>query len=382
MTNSMNSESAQARPSSPLLFQPLTLRGLTLRNRVVVSPMAMYSAIGGQTADFHLVHLGRFALGGAGLVFMEATAVNAAGRITPGCPGIWDDPQADGLKRVTDFLHAHGAAAGIQLLHSGFKGSSQRPWEGGTPLAEGAWPTISPSGEPFDRGWPAPHALSAHDIEWLIEDFRAAAERAVRAGFDVVELHCAHGYLLHAFLSPLSNRRQDQYGGTLENRMRLPLAVARAVREAWPPDQPVFVRISAVDGIGVGWSIEDSVAFARELKAIGIDAVDCSTGGLRIDREKQVPARDPGFQVPYAARVRREAGIPTIAVGMIRHAAQAEEILAGGDADLVALAREMLLNPNWAAQAAIELQGSAGWALWPQPFRYWLERRARQLGKK
>lgn len=367
--------------SMPLLFQPLTLRGVTLRNRVVVSPMAMYSAVEGQTADFHLVHLGRFALGGAGLVFMEATAVNAAGRITQGCPGIWSDHQIGALKRVADFLHAHGAAAGIQLLHSGFKGSSQRPWEGGGPLAEDAWPTVSPSRAPFDKGWPVPLALSESEIELLIEDFRAAARRSLMAGFDVVELHCAHGYLLHAFLSPLSNRREDQYGGTLENRMRLPLAVVRAVREIWPSDRPVFVRISAVDGVGVGWSIEDTVAFARELKAIGIDALDCSTGGLHIDREKQVPARSLGFQVPYAARVRREAGLPTVAVGMIRHPAQAESILANGDADLVALGREMLFNPNWAVQAAVELQGSAGWGLWPQQFRYWLERRARQLGK-
>ena len=371
----------QTPASAPLLFQPLTLRSLTLRNRVVVSPMAMYSAVEGQTADFHLVHLGRFALGGAGLVFTEATAVNAAGRITEGCPGIWDDQQSIALKRITNFLHAHGAAAGIQLLHSGFKGSSQRPWEGGGPLAEGAWPTVSPSGDPFDKGWPAPHALSEGEIELLIEDFRAAARRALAAGFDVVELHCAHGYLLHAFLSPLSNRREDQYGGILENRMRLPLAVTRAVREIWPPDRPLFVRISAVDGIGIGWSIEDSVAFARELKAIGVDAVDCSTGGLRIDRERQVFARSPWFQVAYAARVRREAGIPVIAVGLIRQAAQAESILANGEADLVALAREMLFNPNWAAQAAVELRGSAGWALWPQQFRYWLERRVRQLGK-
>lgn len=365
----------------PLLFQPLTLRGLTLRNRVVVSPMAMYSAAGGQTADFHLVHLGRFALGGAGLVFMEATAVNAAGRITQGCPGVWDDAHVGALKPVTDFLHAHGAAAGIQLLHSGFKGSSQRPWEGGAALGTDGWQTVSPSEEPFAEGWPAPQALSTDEIALLVEDYRAAARRVLAAGFDVVELHCAHGYLLHAFLSPLSNKREDDYGGSLQNRMRLPLEAARAVREIWPADQPMFVRVSAVDGINVGWRVEDSVEFAKALAAIGVDVVDCSTGGLRIDRDSQVPARSPGFQVPYASRIRREAGVRTIAVGMIRDAAHAEQILANGDADLVALAREMLFNPNWAAQAAVELQGSAGWALWPQPFRYWLERRARQLGK-
>ena len=343
--------------------------------------MAMYSAAGGQTADFHLVHLGRFALGGAGLVFMEATAVNAAGRITQGCPGVWDDAQAAVLARITDFLHTHGAAAGIQLLHSGFKGSSQRPWEGGAALGTDGWQTASPSEDPFAEGWPPPQALSTDEIAALVEDYRAAARRVLAAGFDVIELHCAHGYLLHAFLSPLSNRREDDYGGSLENRMRLPLEVARAVREIWPADRPMFVRISAVDGIDVGWRIEDSIAFAKALAALGVDVVDCSTGGLRIDRDSQVPARSPGFQVPYASRIRREAGVRTVAVGMIRDAAHAEQILANGDADLVALAREMLFNPNWAAQAAVELQGSAGWALWPQPFRYWLERRARQLGK-
>ncbi|MGB3719584.1 MAG: NADH:flavin oxidoreductase/NADH oxidase [Hyphomicrobiaceae bacterium] len=368
-------------PIQPLLFQPITFRGLALRNRVVVSPMAMYSANEGQIGDFHLVHLGRFALGGAGLVFMEATAVNAAGRITSGCAGLWDGPQVDALRRITSFLHAHGAAAGIQLVHSGFKGSSQKPWEGGGPLAKGAWQTVSPSEEPFDNGWPAPHALDEEEIQLLIEDFRTAAQRAAWAGFDVIELHCAHGYLLHAFLSPLSNRRTDQYGGSLENRMRFPLEVAQAIREVWPKDQPVFVRISAVDGVNIGWSIEDSVTFAQKLKVIGIDAIDCSSGGLRIDRSRQVPARSPGFQVPYAARIRRDADIPVIAVGLIRDANQAETILTEGHADLVALAREMLFNPNWAAQAAVELMGHSGWELWPQQFRYWLQRRTRQLAK-
>lgn len=361
------------------LFAPLTLRGLTLRNRIVVSPMAMYSAAEGVAADFHLVHLGRFALGGAGLVFMEATAVSAAGRITPGCLGLWSDAQTDAARRIVDFLHAHGAAAGIQLVHSGFKGSSERPWAGGTPLKAGAWQTVAPSADPFDKGWPTPHALSELEIAGLIEDFRAAARKAAAISFDVIELHCAHGYLLHEFLSPLSNQREDRYGGSLENRMRLPLEIAEAIRSVWPAARPMFVRISAVDGVGVGWSVEDSIAFARALGRLGVDAVDCSTGGIRIERDKQVPARDPGFQVPYAARIRREAAVATVAVGMIRDSSQAEAIIAEGSADLVALAREMLFNPNWAAQAALELEGDSGWTLWPQQFRFWLERRARQL---
>jgi 2,4-dienoyl-CoA reductase-like NADH-dependent reductase (Old Yellow Enzyme family) len=365
----------------PQLFEPLTLRGLTLRNRIVVSPMAMYSADEGDTGDFHLVHLGRFALGGASLVFTEAMAVTAAGRITYGCAGLWDDEQAANLQRITAFLHQHGAAAGIQLLHAGHKGSCQRPWEGGAPLRDGGWPLVSPSANPFDRDWPQPHALSEAELDQLIDDYRKAAERAASAGFDVVELHCAHGYLLHSFLSPLSNVRKDHYGGSLENRMRFPLRIAKAVRAQWPQDRPMFVRISAVDGVGVGWAIEDSIAFAKALATVGVDAIDCSTGGLRIDRDKQVAARTPGFQVAYAARIRAAAGVPTMAVGLIRSPRQAEEIMREGKADLIALAREMLVNPNWPAEAARELSGGSDWQLWPQQFRYWLERRARGLGE-
>lgn len=365
--------------SGPALFQPLRLRGLTLKNRIVVSPMAMYSATDGLFDDFNLVHLGRFALGGAGLVMTEATAVSPEGRITPGCTGLWSETHVEGLSRVARFLHTHGAAAGIQLAHAGWKGSSTRPWEGGGPLTDGAWQTVGPTSQPFDTGWPAPLALDATGIDGIVEAFRAAAKRACAAGFDVVELHCAHGYLLHSFLSPISNTRSDDYGGTREARMRLPLRVAEAVREAWPADKPVFARISAVDGIGVGWSIEDSIAFAAALRQRGIDAIDCSTGGLRIDRAWQVPARDPGFQVEYASAVRKGADIATIAVGLIRDAAQADTIVAEGKADLVALAREMLLRPNWASEAAVELAGASGWAHWPDRYKFWLERRAKVL---
>jgi 2,4-dienoyl-CoA reductase-like NADH-dependent reductase (Old Yellow Enzyme family) len=385
MTASPETIEAANRGNAPLLFQPFTLRGVTLKNRVVVSPMAMYSAQGGFTDDFHLVHLGRFALGGAGLVMTEATTVSEQGRITHGCNGLWLDAHVENLRRITAFLHRFGAAAGIQLGHSGHKGSSQRPWHGGGPLGlqdrvergEEDWPTVSPSARPFDEGWPVPDELSEAELDEIVEDFRRATRRAVEAEFDVVELHCAHGYLLHSFLSPLANHRNDRYGGSLENRMRLPLRVAEAVRSEWPADRPMFVRISSIDGIDIGWSIEESVAFAKALAAIAIDAVSCSSGGMKLPRGRQLASRTPGFQVSYAARIRREADVATIAVGLIREARQAEAILAAGEADLIALAREMLFNPNWAAQAAVELCAEAGWKVWPEQFGWWLERRAR-----
>jgi len=364
------------------LFQPLALRSLTLKNRIVASPMAMYGSRDGFMSDFHLVHLGRFALGGAGLIMTEAVAVTAEGRITPGCAGLWSDAHAEGLGRVADFLHACGGAAGIQLAHAGPKGSSERPWEGGNALKSGGWRIVGPTATPFDAGWPAPQALTPADIDGVVAAFAQAARRARMAGFDVAEIHCAHGYLLHSFLSPITNTRADDYGGTREGRMRLPLRVAEAVRKEWPSSRPVFVRISAVDGIGVGWQIEDSIAFAKELRGLGVDAADCSTGGIRIDRAAQVPAREPGFQVPYAQAVRAGSGLATVAVGLIRDAQQADAIIRGGHADLVAVARELLANPNWPAEAAIALEGAAGWSSWPERFRYWLERRARQLAPR
>lgn len=367
----------------PLLWQPLTIRGLTLRNRIMISPMAMYSAHEGFADDFHLVHLGRFALGGAGLVFMEATAVSRRGRITAGCAGLWLDAQVEPLRRITDFLHRFGAAAGIQLCHSGHKGSSQRPWEGGKALSSGeeAWDTASVVAEPFDNGWPAPKALEGADLDGVVDDFVQAARRADRAGFDVIELHCAHGYLLHSFLSPITNTRTDEYGGDLAGRMRFPLRVAEAVRAAWPADKPLFVRVSAVDGVDVGWTLDDTVAFARELRARGIDAVDCSSGGMRLTRQQALVSRVPGFQVPFAARVRREADIRTVAVGLIRDAEHAESVLREGEADLIAIAREALAQPNWAAEAGLALMGEGGWSGWPDQFGWWLQRRARQQGE-
>jgi 2,4-dienoyl-CoA reductase-like NADH-dependent reductase (Old Yellow Enzyme family) len=373
---------------APLLFRPVTFRGLTLRNRVVVSPMSTYSAREGFAGDFHLVHLGRFALGGAGLVMTEAIYTDRDGRITPGCGGLWLHAHVEPLRRITDFIHACGAAAGVQLGHSGQSGSSRRPWHGGTPLdeednalrEERPWTVRSASAAPWDAGWPVPEAIDEAGVERLIDDYRAATRRAIAAGFDVVELHCAHGYLLHAFLSPLTNTRSDRFGGSRENRMRLPLMVAAAVREEWPADRPMFVRISAVDGVDVGWSLEDSVAFARALAQRGVDAVACSSGGMKLPRERQLPARSPGFQVPFASRVRQEAGIATIAVGLVREPAQAESILRNGEADLIALGREMLSDPNWAARAAVAQLGKPGWRFWPEQFRDWLERWSRLSG--
>jgi 2,4-dienoyl-CoA reductase-like NADH-dependent reductase (Old Yellow Enzyme family) len=382
MPKSADLKAAQSQ-AAPLLLQPAQMRELILRNRIMVSSMAMYSSQEGFADDFHLVHLGRFALGGAGLVMTEATAVSEHGRITAGCNGLWRDEHIEGLRRVTDFLHRFGAAAGLQLGHSGWKGATQRPWHGGAPLTaddergEEPWPVVSPSPEPFASGWAIPHELSKAELDEIVEDFRQATRRGQEAGFDLLEVHCAHGYLLHSFLSPLANRRSDAYGGSLENRMRFPLRAVEAVRDLWPDEKPLFVRISTVDGIDVGWSIADSIAFARALRKLGVDAIDCSSGGMRVPREQQVVSRTPGFHLPYSERIRAEADIPTVAVGLIRDPRHAEAILRDGQADFIAIARELLFNPNWAAQAALELQPDSGWNLWPEQFRWWLERRAR-----
>lgn len=371
------------------LGSPLALRGLTLKNRVMISPMCMYSAHDGIADDFHLVHLARFALGGAGLVFAEATAVNPTGRITAGCVGLWNDVQEQALARVAALLHRLGAAAGIQLNHSGRKGSSERPWEGSGPLSRSStpdrafdWTTVGPTAEVAGRDWPAVHALTADEIAGLVLDFGAAAQRASRAGFDVIELHCAHGYLLHQFLSPLSNQRTDAYGATLAGRMRFALEAAQAVRAHWPADKPMFARLSTVDGIDVGWSLEDSICFARELKARGVDVIDCSSGGMKLPRDKQLVSRTQGFHVPYAHAMRERAGMPTVAVGLIREFDFARAVLREGKADLIAIAREALYNPNWAGQALLDEDGPAGWNRWPPQHGWWLERRAGAAGAR
>lgn len=374
-------------PSQHQLGSPLQIRGVSLKNRVMISPMCMYSATDGIVSDFHLAHLGRFALGGAGLVFVEATAVSEEGRITVGCVGLWNDEQTAGLKRIAALLHSLGAAAGIQLSHAGRKGSSERPWEGSGPLlgsktadSQALWDTVSATPEPAGRAWPPSRELDADQIREIVGNFADAARRADAAGFDVIELHCAHGYLLHQFLSPLSNTRQDEYGGSLEGRMKFPLQVAEAIRSAWPADKPLFARLSSVDGIEIGWSIEDTIAFSKELKTRGFDVIDCSSGGMKLPKEKQLVSRAPGFHVPYSDAVREATGMPTVAVGLIRDAEHAEEILAEGRADLIAIAREALFNPNWAAQAFLSLDGQGAWARWPEQHGWWLERRGDQQG--
>jgi len=342
------------------LFQPLRLRGVELRNRIVVSPMCQYSCVDGVPTDWHLVHLGSRAVGGAALVFAEATAVSPEGRISPGDAGIWNEQQADAFARIAAFVRDQGAAAGIQLAHAGRKASMRAPWEarGAVASGEGGWEPVAPSAVTFSEDYASPRALSESEIGEVVEEFVAAARRADAAGFDVIELHMAHGYLLHEFLSPLSNLRDDRYGGPLENRMRAPLEVVRAVRAAWPEEKSLFVRISATDWVEGGWDLDQSIAFARELAREGVDVVDCSSGGLSTEQEIDV---GPGYQVPFAAAIRREAGLATGAVGLITEPAQAEEIVAGGSADLVILARQLLREPYWPLRAARELGIEIDW---------------------
>jgi 2,4-dienoyl-CoA reductase-like NADH-dependent reductase (Old Yellow Enzyme family) len=328
------------------LFDPFTLRGVRLRNRIGVSPMCQYSSEDGFADDWHLVHLGSRAVGGAALVLTEATAVSAAGRISAGDLGIYDDRHVDMLARITRFLSAQGAVPGMQLAHAGRKASTRKPWEGGKPLpvSEGGWEILAPSAIPFDKGYAVPRAMDAEDMARVKEEFRSAARRALQAGFTWIEVHAAHGYLLHSFLSPLSNQRADRYGGAFENRIRFPLETIQAVREAWPQDKPLTVRLSCTDWVEGGWDIGQTTAFSRILKDAGVDLIDCSSGGAV--PHAVIPAA-PGYQVPFSARIKQEAGIATSAVGLIARPDHAEEIIAKGEADLVFLAREFLRDPYW-----------------------------------
>ncbi len=323
----------------PHLFEPYTVRGVTLRNRIVVSPMCEYSSVQGFANDWHVVHLGSRAVGGAGLVLTEAAAVSLEGRITPNDLGIYRDEHIARLRRIVDFLHENGAVAGIQLAHAGRKASSAPPWEGGMPLPadrEDGWDPLAPSPLPFHAGATAPIAMTEGHIARVLADFAAAARRAILAGFRVIEIHAAHGYLLHSFYSPLSNRRTDPYGGSFSNRTRLTREVLSAVRGAIPSDVPIFVRISATDWAEGGWTVDDSVRFARDLVPLGCDLVDVSSGGLVRDQKIAV---GPSYQVPFAERIRAEANVPVGAVGMITQAAQADDIVRSGKADLTLLAR-------------------------------------------
>ncbi|HEV2688683.1 MAG TPA: NADH:flavin oxidoreductase/NADH oxidase [Bryobacteraceae bacterium] len=333
------------------LLDPLAIRGVILRNRIVVSPMCQYCAVDGMADDWHLVHLGSRAAGGAGLVFVEASAVTAQGRITPADMGIWDDRHIQPLARIASFVQRMGAVPAIQLAHAGRKASCRPPFEGGARMKtpeEGGWATVAPSAVPFRADDPLPLPLDEEGIAGVIAAFAAAARRAIRAGFQAIEIHSAHGYLLHSFLSPLSNQRTDRYGGTLENRTRLLREVAGVLRELMPAGMPLLTRISCTDWVEGGWDLTQSIELARTLQPLGVDLIDCSSGAL-VPHAK-IPAA-PGFQVPFAEAIRKETGILTGAVGMITEAAQASEIVASGKADLVFLAREMLREPYWALKA-------------------------------
>jgi 2,4-dienoyl-CoA reductase-like NADH-dependent reductase (Old Yellow Enzyme family) len=334
------------------LFEPFAVKSITLRNRVGVSPMCQYSSDDGTASDWHLVHLGARAIGGAGLVMAEATAVSAEGRISPGDAGIWADKHIEPLARITRFLAAHGAVAGIQIAHAGRKASAALPWAGGAHLPDnaGGWPTVAPSALAFGGDLnKVPHALTLEEIGQVKMDFVAAAKRSLAAGYQWLEIHAAHGYLAHEFLSPLSNQRTDQYGGSFENRIRFVLETTRAVRAAWPDHLPLAVRLSCTDWVEGGWTLDESVELSRRLKAEGVDLIDCSSGG-GVPKAK-IPST-PGYQVPFAERIRRDAAIATAAVGLITEAAQADEIIRSGRADLVLLARESLRDPYWPAHAA------------------------------
>jgi len=376
--------------SQPQLFQPITLRGVTARNRILISPMCQYSATDGVMDDWHLVHLGKFAQGGAGIVMTEATAVAAEGRITHGDAGLWHDGQIAPMRRIAAFIRGNGAVPAIQLAHAGRKGSMQRPWFGNSALNDAdrargdlPWRVVAPSAIPMDEVSLMPHELSEAELKTLCEQWRLATLRAVEAGFEFLEVHCAHGYLMHEFLSALSNKRTDVYGGDRAGRMRYPLEIIETVRRAWPADKPLSVRISSVDGVDGGVELADSVAFAKEAKARGADIIDCSSGGLMGSATAARIPRGYGFQVPYAEAIRKEAAIATMAVGLILHPQQAEDIVARGQADLVAIGREALFDPNWPLHAQLALGGASGevFADWPKQYGWWLERREPGLRK-
>lgn len=369
------------------LFEPFKLRSVTFKNRIVIAPMCQYSAEEGLATDWHFAHHSAFAMGGAGCIFFEAAAVEPRGRITHGDLGLWSDAHRDALKPTVRFMKEQGALPAIQIAHAGRKASTQRPWDGMGPLGEAdaargelPWEVVAPSAVPTAEGWLMPAELTADEMADIRDHFAAAARRSDEAGFDVVEIHGAHGYLLHSFLSPLSNLRNDVYGGDLAGRMRFPLEVAAAVRAAWPADKPLFYRISSIDAVEEGgWELADSVAFARELKALGFDVIDCSSGGIGGSATAMRIPREPGFQVPFADTVRREADIPTVAVGLILTAHQAEDILQQGQADLIAIAREALFNPFWPRHVAHELGADPAFDDWPHQYGWWLHRREQSL---
>lgn len=341
------------------LFSPVKFRGAHLRNRIAVSPMCQYSSVDGAATNWHLVHLGSRAVGGAALVFVEATAVEPRGRISPEDMGIWGDKHVTALAPIAKFITDQGAVAAIQLAHAGRKASTARPWDGGGPLTDGrAWDVVAPSAIPFDDGSAIPHELDHFEIKKITQLFVDAAERSLKAGFQLIEIHSAHGYLLHSFLSPLCNKRTDEYGGSFENRIRFLIETTSAVRSALPDDIPLFVRISCTDWVEGGWDIDQSVELSKRLLPLGVDLIDCSSGAA-VPHVK-IPV-GPGYQVPFAERIRKESGIATGAVGMITEPAQANEIVTSGKADIVLLARQFLREPYWPQRAAAELGGEVDW---------------------
>ena len=376
--------------ATPLLFTPFTLRGVTFPNRIVIAPMQMYVAgPDGKATDWHLQHLGKYAVGGAGTVMTEALIVDPRGRNTYGDMGIWSDEHVEPLRRISSFLKAQGTVPAAQLHHAGPKSSRQRPWEGLGPLGEAEaargeppWQPVSSTEQRTVAGWHQPHRLEIPEIAEIVRAYGEGARRAAEAGFEVLDIHAAHGYLIHSFLSPIGNDRTDAYGGSLENRMRLALEIAEAVRANWPEDQPLFFRISCVDRLEGGWQIEDSVVLARALQARGVDLIDCSSGGIRAENSgmdyvhKRQKLRR-GHQVPYADQIRREAAMPTMAVGVILDGPQAEAILQEGKADLIAIGRAALFDPHWPLHAAQQLRADPKWQMWPPSYGWWLELRER-----
>lgn len=373
----------------PALFSPLKVRGITFPNRLVLAPMMQYQSINGFANDWHLVHYGKFALGGFGTVMTEVVAVQERGRISYGDLGLWSDDHIPGLKRCVDFLHGQGALAAIQLGHAGRKASTQRAWEGPGPLTEveaqrgeKPWTPVGPTNIPFDQGYQVPEALSIADIERLVQHYADAASRADQAGFDVIEIHGAHGYLISSFLSPLTNKRTDAYGGDLQGRMRFALEVARAMRASWPSHKPLFFRISAEDGGGqAGWGIQDSLIIAPLLEAIGVDIIDCSSGGIQGSSTLGNTTRGPGYQVPFAEKIKNEAKVPTMAVGLILNGKQAEDIIHSGKADLIAIGRQGLYDPFWPLHARQELGPDPEFIGYEEPSAWWLKRRAASLAQ-
>ena len=381
------------------LFSSLKIRGITIPNRIALSPLCMYSAEKGVPNNWHFSHLSTFARARVGLIFAEATAVEEAGRITPYCLGLWNDEQVEAFKPITSFIKSMGCIPGFQLAHAGRKASAKAPWDGGSPLdemdkkkGEGPWQAVAPSAIPLSEGWQVPKALGKHDINLLVQSYTNSALRAISAGFEVLEIHAAHGYLLHSFLSPISNKRKDEYGGDIENRARLLIKITEEIRKNIPDSIPLFCRISSIDGLSNGWNMNDSVILSEMLAKAGVDVIDCSSGGIvgrprfAVDDEGnnllKNSSRGYGFQVPYAEEIKKKSVLKTMAVGVIVDPKQAEEILANDKADIVALGRELMFNPFWPLHAAQELDADVNFDLWPKQYKWGISRRDKLLSFK